>query len=236
MPRIVGLTGGIASGKSTVSSIWASNGAFIVDADLVAREVVQPGSPALFLLRRHFGSGILNPDGTLNRAALGNMIFSDAKARRALNRRIHPFIMWSMLTKTLIAALVKWHSVIVLDAPILYESGTLVPFCAVIVVVSCKREQQIERLIKRDSSKELTQEDATKRIDAQMPLEEKVRRADVVIDNSTDVNHLEAKSVQVLEKLRPAPAKEFAFRLLLCGIVGKVGLRVSHLLSSKFGM
>lgn len=213
MPRIIGLTGGIASGKSSVSAIWSSCGAYIIDADTIAREVVQPGRPALFLIRRRFGPDIINPDGTLNRTALGNIIFSDPGSRAALNRRIHPFIILSMLSKLLSAVFLRWCSVIVLDTPLLYESKTLLPFCSKVVVVACEPEQQVERMVERDGeTKKLTVQEAKIRLEAQMPLTEKARRADVVIDNSGTVDQLRGKATQVLSQLQPSPVGELFFR------------------------
>lgn len=228
MPRIVGLTGGIASGKSTVSATWKSHGITVIDADEIAREVVKPGTPALWLIRRHFGEEVMNNDGTLNRAALGRIVFSDRKQRAALNRRIHPFIILDMLNRVLVAIFIRWRSIIVLDAPLLFESKTLIPFCSRIVVVTCQPDQQMERMLVRDSNKELTREEAENRINSQLPLEEKAKRADIVIDNSGDKDQLEQSSLTVLDELQPSYSGELAFRGLVIAVAAKIAVRLIH--------
>lgn len=230
MPRIVGLTGGIATGKSTVSALWRASGATIIDADAVARDVVRPGRPAYHLIRHHFGTRILNPDGTLNRPALGNIIFSDPRQRAALNRRIHPFIMLSMFSQLFMATVIKWRRIVVLDAPLLFESGTLVPICSKIVVVTAPRETQITRMLVRDASKNLTRMDAEKRIDSQMPLEQKIAKAHFTIDNSGRLEDLEKQSENILRQLEPSLQSEIVFRAVVCiavaNVVGAVGSKL----------
>jgi dephospho-CoA kinase len=152
MPRVVGLTGGIATGKSTVSRAWSSVGVPIIDADAIARDVVRPGRPALRLIRWRFGRKILLSDGTLDRAALGRLIFADSAKRRALNRIMHPFIIATMLGKLVYALLIRFHPVVILDAPLLFESRTLVPLCNSTVVVYCSPEDQLRRLLNRSKS------------------------------------------------------------------------------------
>lgn len=222
MPRIVGLTGGIATGKSTVSAIWRASGATIIDADAIAREVVRPGRPAYSLIRQHFGQRVINTDGTLNRSALGNIIFSDARQRAALNRRIHPFIILSMFTQLFLATVVRWRRVVVLDAPLLFESGTLVPVCSRVVVVTASRETQIARILSRDVDKGLTKADAEKRIDAQMSLEQKVAKAHIVIDNSGSRQELERAAAGVLKRLEPSQRSELFFRTMVCVVAAKL--------------
>lgn len=235
MPRIIGLTGGIASGKSSVSALWSSSGAYVIDADIISREVVQPGRPALFLIRKRFGPNVINLDGTLNRAALGDLVFSDSSLRAALNRRIHPFIIFSLLSRLLYAVFLQWRSVIVLDVPLLYESKTLLPFCSKVVVVACEPEQQVERMVRRDGkAKGFTEQDARKRLEAQMPLTEKVRRADVVIDNSGALDQLKERAAQVLEELQPSPVGELVFRGLICAVAAKFATSVAVALLGKF--
>ena len=143
MPRIIGLTGGIASGNSSVSAIWASAGATIIDADKVAREVVEPGQHAYWLIRCYFGDGVLHPDRTINRPALGSNLFSDRRYRAALNLCTHPFIIFNMLRRLFVAVFLRWEIVIVLHTPLLFEWGTLLPICSRTAVVSCDEEQQV---------------------------------------------------------------------------------------------
>ena len=226
MPRIIGLTGGIASGKSSVSAIWASAGATIIDADKVAREVVEPGQPAHWLIRRYFGDDVLNPDGTINRPALGSIIFSDRRHRVALNLRTHPFIIFNMLRRLFVAVFLRWESVIVLDTPLLFESGTLLPICSRTVVVACDEEQQVKRMTLRDSAKGVTEDVARQRLRSQMPLTEKAARADVVIDNSGDIDNLRAAALDTLEDLKPSHSGEVVFRSLVCAVFGRIAFRV----------
>lgn len=229
MPRIVGLTGGIATGKSTVSRCWAKAGVPVIDADKVAREVVEPGRPALRLIRWRFGRGVVNPDGSLNRAALGQVIFSDASKRRRLDLIIHPFIIASMVRQLMLSLFVRFETVVILDTPLLYESKTLLPFCNATVVVACSEEQQLERLMLRSqedaragTGTALTEEQAKTRIAAQMPLSEKVARAQHVLNNSQSQSNLEKDALELLSSLRPSPAGELAFRALVFGSAFKL--------------
>lgn len=227
MPRIIGLTGGIASGKTSVAELWSTAGVTIVDADAIAREVVAPGRPALWLIRRRFGPAIIRDDGSLDRAALGSLVFEDAGARAALNRRIHPFIIFNMLSRLAVAVFLRWESVIVLDTPLLYESKTLLPFCSRVVVISCSPAQQLSRMLARDSvAKGINEEDAKKRLESQIPLEEKVRRADVVIDNSGSEDDLKRSALRVLNELQPSYAGEVVFRTLVSVFTVRVLFRV----------
>lgn len=226
MPRIIGLTGGIASGKSSVSEIWSSLGVTTIDADQVARQIVEPGRISHRLIRKHFGEAILNDDGTINRAALGQIIFSDKRQRVALNRRTHPFIIFTMLSRLFSAVVLRWERVVVLETPLLYETGYLVPFCSRIVVVNCDEEQQVKRMASRDAAKGMTEEEARKRLGSQLSLAEKVTRADVVIDNSGQKEQLREKAMQILKELQPSRSGEIAFRILIGSIAGNIALRI----------
>ncbi|KAI0564964.1 dephospho-CoA kinase [Gracilaria domingensis] len=225
MPKIVGLTGGIASGKSTVSAIWSSKDITIIDADKIAKEVVQPGRPSYWLIKRHFGPSILNPDGTVNRSELGKLVFSNAKHRKALNLRTHPFIIYGMLSRLFIAVFIKWRTIVVLDTPLLFESGTLLPFCSATVVVTCTPQQQLDRLVQRDSDKGITEDEARRRIASQMPLEEKTKRATYIIDNTGDEHQLRTKAFDTLDKLKPSRAGELALRGLVLAALGNIFFR-----------
>lgn len=229
MPRIIGLTGGVASGKTTVASLWSGRGVTIIDADAVARDAVAPGRPALWLLRRHFGSHIVRADGSLDREALGRIVFSNdgGAARRALNRRTHPFIIAEMLARLAAALLIRWSPIVVLDTPLLFETRSLLPFCSRTVVVKCAQEQQVERMLSRDAhSKGLTLQDVHNRLQSQMPLAEKARLADVVIDNSGSREELEEKAMQALDDLRPSPVGEVVFRAVVCTLFARVLYRL----------
>jgi dephospho-CoA kinase len=176
--RVLGLTGGIGSGKSLVDAIFRELGADVIDADALAREVVEPGQPALAEIVASFGSDVLLPDGRLNRARLAALIFGDAAARQRLNAITHPRIRRRMTEE--VAARSGRSGVLVLDIPLLYENGRGVDLEKVIVVWVDQATQR-RRLMERDG---LTLEQAGQRIAAQMPLDEKRRRGDHVIDNS----------------------------------------------------
>jgi len=176
--RIIGLTGGIASGKSSVARIMESLGGVIVDADLLAREAVLPGKPAYRSIVAEFGKEILNPDGTLDRQALGKIVFSDPRARRKLERITHPAI--ARLAEQRLSELRESGvQVVVYMAPLLIEAG-VTSRVDEIWVVYVDRETQIERLIRRDG---IGREEALQRLAAQMPMDEKIKLGNVVIDN-----------------------------------------------------
>lgn len=177
---IMGLTGGIASGKSTVSALLVEKGARLVDADAIAREVMLPGHEVLASVAAYFGSGVLLPDGTLNRAKLGDIVFRDPEALKALNGLTHPAI--RRITRERMEAFEREDSsrLVAVDIPLLYESGQEEMFERILVVYA-PREVQLERLIKRSG---LTKEQAEARLDSQMDIEVKKAKADYVIDNS----------------------------------------------------
>jgi dephospho-CoA kinase len=175
---IVGLTGGIASGKSTVSRILRELGAPVVDADAVVREVQAPGSPVLTAIARTFGPAVLRPDGSLDRAALGRIVFADAQSRRQLEAIVHPEVrrrMWEAVAHYR----QEGRPVVVLDVPLLFESGWH-QWVDRVWLVYVDRETQLRRLMARDG---LGPEEAAQRIAAQMSLEEKRALAHLIIDN-----------------------------------------------------
>ncbi|MCX7781393.1 MAG: dephospho-CoA kinase [Negativicutes bacterium] len=176
---IIGLTGGIASGKSTVSKQLGELGAYVVDADQIARDIVQPGEPAWKEIQRQFGPEILLADGSINRKKLGEIVFSDSEAREKLNRITHPRIELAAL-QAIEKAKAEGYNIAVLDVPLLIESGWQRLVDAVWVVYT-DRETQLLRLMNRDN---LTREAALSRIRSQMSLDEKKNYADIVIDNS----------------------------------------------------
>jgi dephospho-CoA kinase len=180
--RLIGLTGGIASGKSTVSRILRELGAHVLDADELAREAAKPGSPALLELSRRFPFAIA-PDGTLDRAKLGEWIFSRPEERAALEAILHPRIRELFLRRTEALAEAGVQEV-VYDAPLLVENG-LDRLMDAVLLVAVPREVQLSRLMERDG---LTRAQAEARLASQLPLEEKVKRATVVIDNADDVD------------------------------------------------
>ncbi|HOV42752.1 MAG TPA: dephospho-CoA kinase [Syntrophothermus lipocalidus] len=178
--RVIGLTGGIASGKSTVSYILKSLGAVIIDADKVARKVVEPGQPAWQDIVKEFGQQVLNEDMTINREVLGKLVFSDQSLLAKLNRITHPRVIEYFREELARMARENPEAVVVLDVPLLFESG-MYRLADEIWVVWANEKVQLERLMEREG---FTPEEAWQRIRAQMPLEEKARRADRVINNS----------------------------------------------------
>jgi dephospho-CoA kinase len=186
--RVLGLTGGIGSGKSLVSSMFRELGAVVVDADQLAREVVEPGQPALDEIREAFGSDIVLDDGRLNRPKLAEIIFEDEAARLRLNAITHPRILERM--RAAVASHADRPGLLILDIPLLYENGRT-DMVEKVVVVWVDRATQLGRLVQRDH---LTAEQAQQRIASQMPLGVKRQRADEVIDNS---GSLEATRRQV---------------------------------------
>jgi dephospho-CoA kinase len=175
----IGLTGGIASGKSTVSRLLSELGALIVDADAIAHTVVTPGQPAWRQIIDYFGDQILFPDGNINRRKLGDIVFNDPEKRKHLEAITHPAI-WSQVATEVKLAEAAGYQVIVLDVPLLLETDWN-RMVNEVWVVYVDRQTQINRLMVRDS---LTQQQAEMRIASQLSLEEKKQRADVVIDNS----------------------------------------------------
>jgi dephospho-CoA kinase len=176
----IGLTGGIACGKSTVSAMLVRRGAILIDADQIAREVVEPGSPVLARVAERFGQDILLPDGRLHRKKLGERIFGDDAARKDLESLLHPPIRAIMKERMRENESHYPDKLVVVDVPLLYESGLEWMFEQVLVVY-VPRELQLKRLMARDG---LTTEQAERRLQAQMPIERKRDKADVVIDNS----------------------------------------------------
>jgi len=193
---ILGVTGGIATGKSSVVRMFHDLGAIVVSADELAREAVAPGSPALRELVARFGEAILLPDGTLDRKALANIIFSDPQARSDLNKIMHPAI--ASLSESRLRELSRSRHLIVYESPLLYEAGAE-KRVDLVLVVTADEASQLQRLMKRD---EIAEDDARNRITAQMPLAEKVRRADFVIDNSGSLAVTESQVKTVFRRLQ----------------------------------
>lgn len=176
--RLIGLTGGIATGKSTVARLLAARGAVIVDADLLAREVVEPGSPALAEIAAGFGDSVLTAEGALDRAALGAVVFADPAERRRLEAITHPRIA-ALMGERIAAGLASTAPLVVADIPLLFE-GDRVALVEGVLLVDAPEEVQLRRLMLRDGIDEAA---ARARVTAQMPLAEKRRRATWVIDN-----------------------------------------------------
>lgn len=192
---IIGLTGGIATGKSTVARLLEERGFHVIDADQVARDVVKPGEAALNDIVHHFGDEMLRDDGRLDRKRLGKRIFGDEEARKKLEAILHPRIRERML-EAIQKALKNQHDPVIVDVPLLFETGWDRLTDAIIVVMA-PPDVQLKRLMARDA---LTEEEARQRIQAQWPLEEKVKRADWVIDNRGDLNVLVKEVDRLIEQ------------------------------------
>lgn len=188
--RVIGLTGGIATGKSTVAQFFSERGIPVIDADQLARDAVLPGSPALDRIVSLFGRDILSHDGRLDRRRLGNLVFSDLEKRRQLEGILHPEIRRRAETQITQAA-AAGHQRLIYMAPLLIEAGAT-DRVDTVWVVTVRPEIQMERLMRRDG---ISREQAERLIDSQMPLSEKERCGSVVIDNSGT----EAQTRMILE-------------------------------------
>ena len=177
--RVIGLTGGIATGKSSVARFFAEQGVPVIDADQLARDAVQPGSPALERIVAHFGHEMLSHDGLLDRKRLGEQIFSDPDKRRQLERILHPEIR-RLADERIALAAAAGHQRIIYMAPLLIEAGAGNRVDD-LWVVTVRPEIQLQRLMQRDG---IGSDQARRMVDSQMPLPEKERYGSVVIDNS----------------------------------------------------
>ena len=192
----VGLTGGIASGKSTVSRMFWDSGVPVIDADVIGREVVAPGSPALEAIVGAFSEDILTEGKSLNRARLGEIVFSDPAKKRVLEGILHPEIIAEQDRRLRELDREGRTPVAVVDAAVMIESGSWTRFDS-IVVVDCDVSQQICRLCQRNG---MNEEEAIRRMNAQMPLSEKVKYANYVIDNRGSIDNTR-RQVEELIKL-----------------------------------
>jgi dephospho-CoA kinase len=195
--KLVGLTGGIASGKSTVAKILQSLGAAIVNADDLAREVVEPGHEAWKEIVASFGANILQSDQTLDRQKLRALIFNQPEARKRLESIIHPRVR-ALAEERIRRYAAAGYPVVIYEVPLLFE-GNLQEWLRPVILVACGVETQTARLQKRDH---LTAADAEKHIAAQMSLKDKRRLADYVIENNGSLEDLERQTRQILEELK----------------------------------
>ena len=182
--KIVGLTGGISSGKSTVSSYFKQLKIPVIDADEVARKVVKPNSQGAIEIRKAFGSDVFEEDGSLNRQKLGALIFSNAENRQKLDDLLQPLI--KIILEEIEEYRQKGETMIVLDLPLLFEKH-YEELCEEIIVVYIPRKLQLERLMKRN---QYTKLEALSRIDSQLSIEEKRKRATVLLDNQGTIQQL----------------------------------------------
>lgn len=194
---ILGLTGGIATGKSTVTAMLRERGIPVIDADQIAREVVEPRKPAYEAIVRHFGRDILLEDGQLDRKKLGEVVFSDEAERQKLNAIVHPEVR-RVMRQEAEAAEANGAQIVFMDIPLLYESK-LQYLVEKIVVVYAPSDMQLARMMERD---ELDEEQAKKRLRAQFPIDQKKLEADFLIDNSQSREETQRQVEELLTVIR----------------------------------
>ena len=196
--QVIGLTGGIASGKSTVSGILENAGAVIIDADRIARDVVNKGRPAYREIIDTFGDKVLSADGEIDRGMLGDIIFKDPQKKQLLNRIVHPYV--KKETDRQLKQIEKHHpnAIVILDIPLLLEAQMHKDLSEVIVVY-VPEETQINRLIKRDG---ISHADALARVHSQMPIEEKKNLATIVINNSGSRENTRKQTLKIFQRLK----------------------------------
>jgi len=195
---LVGLTGGIGCGKSTVSKVFLDMGVPVIDADHVARQVVEPGQKAWEKIREEFGPCVIGEDGHINRKLLGQLIFEDKKKRVKLNDITHPEIA-KQIGLLILRYLLCGHQFVIIDSPLLFEVNTWIRLVHKVIVVSCSEELQLKRIVERDA---MSEEDARSRMRAQMSTEEKCKRANYVIHNDGHVQETRRQTVLIYEELR----------------------------------
>jgi dephospho-CoA kinase len=191
----LGLTGGIGSGKSTVSARLAAHGAVVIDYDLLAREAVEIGTPALAAIAERFGDDVITAEGALDRAALGAVVFGDDAARADLEAITHPAILELAVARE---SAVPGDGVVVHDHPLLVEMG-MAAMCDLVVVVDVPEEVQVERLVTLRGMREA---DARARLAAQTTRETRTAAADVVLDNTGTIEDLEARVDELWARIR----------------------------------
>ncbi|MFE8703751.1 dephospho-CoA kinase [Cytobacillus sp. FJAT-54145] len=195
MALVLGLTGGIASGKSTVSNLLKEKGITVIDADLEARNAVEKGEEAYQEVVHYFGEEILMEDGSIDRAKLGAIIFNDKEKRLVLNKIVHPAVRKRMLDKKE-RAIENGEAIVVLDIPLLFESN-LSYLVDKVLLIYVDKDTQLKRLIERNN---FSEEEAKARIDSQMPLSDKVSLANFVIDNNGSIEETKLQLNQLLNK------------------------------------
>jgi len=198
----VGLTGGIGTGKSTVGIMFIELGCHLLDADRITHELFWPGEPVYTAVVQAFGENILSPDGTINRSVLGEIVFSDPRARTKLNGIVHPAVVQRQRDWLNEMEAKDPNGIGIVDAALMIEVGTYKNYDKVIVV-TCTPDVQKQRLRARSG---LSEEQIEARIGSQMPLEEKVKYADFVIENSGDLANARRQVAEVSSKLRELAA------------------------------
>ena len=200
---IVGITGGIACGKTTVSKMLADKGAIPINADAIGHQLLKSDSPVIDKLIDTFGPEILEESGDVSRDKLGSIVFKDEDARKRLNNILHPIIIERSRSEARFLVSDNPRCVVLLDAPLLIEAGAY-DSVDMIVVVSTSEETQLNRIIERSHllNRPFSQDEAQARIDSQMPVSEKVKYADVVIENEGDLNELNDQVDDLWEQIQ----------------------------------
>jgi dephospho-CoA kinase len=193
----IGLTGGIASGKSTVAKMFVKNGAYLIDFDGLAHEVQEPGKPAWKEVVNHFGKRILQPDKKIDRVKLGNVVFADKEKLAELDKIVHPLVYQEWHARLEKIAKKEKHAIILSDIPLLFE-GNMQHLFDLTILVFIVPEKQISRLMTRNG---ISKEEAGKRLKSQMPISEKIALADIVIDNDGGIPETEKRVRQVWQEL-----------------------------------
>jgi dephospho-CoA kinase len=196
---LVGLTGGIGSGKSLVAQMFKQLGVHLIDADELAHWAVEPGQPALERIVESFGPEILNPDRTLDRVKLGRMVFDHPEKRELLNSLVHPYVFMEEERRRKEIAQKDPKAIVMFDAALLIETGSY-QLMDKVILVTIDRRKQISRIMRRDG---LSREEAVKRIDAQMPQSKKKRKADYIIDGGQSLKAVEDQVRRIFEELKP---------------------------------
>ena len=194
----VGLTGGIACGKSTVAKMFVNDGAYLIDFDRLAHEVQEPEKPAWKEVVKKFGREILREDGKIDRFKLGNIVFTDKKKLKLLNKIVHPLVFQEWDARLEKISRKDKHAVILSDIPLLFE-GKMQHLFDLTLLVLIESEEQIRRLMARNH---ISREEAQNRLNSQMPIDEKITLADIVIDNKGSIAETEKKVKKVWLELR----------------------------------
>ncbi|MCL4125666.1 UNVERIFIED_CONTAM: hypothetical protein GTU68_026820 [Idotea baltica] len=225
---LVGLTGGIATGKSLVASLFKEDDIPVIDADLIAREIVEIGKPAYNKIRKHFGSNVFQENGELDRIQLGKEIFGNLENRKLLNSITHPYI-YGEMKKQVFRYFLAGKQFVLLDLPLLFETKSVLPYLHKTIVVSCDHETQLDRLMKRNSYSE---KEAKRRIEAQMNLEEKTSLADFVIENSGSILSTRNQTEGIIKVLKSSRCHIWnriaIFCILILIVAVFVGLPLSY--------
>ncbi|XP_012257854.1 dephospho-CoA kinase [Athalia rosae] len=224
---IVGLTGGIATGKSTVAAIFREYNIPVIDADQIARKVVEPGKRAWHKIRKEFGTEVFYESGHLDRTKLGDLIFNDIELRKKLNAITHPDIYREMCWEAL-KCLFRGYPFIVMDLPLLFETGHMLNYLHKIIVVTCEEDLQLQRLMERSG---FTEAKAKLRIGAQMSLDKKAEMSNFVVENSGGESDTREQVIRIINVLR---CSKHHWRLrFLAGICCSVLIAGTYWLKTK---